>query len=129
MNISDLRDFKKNFTNRKIKVRRNQRYGFLTTIKIVGRVKKSGAYLWLCRCDCGVETKVNACRLTSGKTKSCGCLQTAHRESHLKTFFAPAICRNCGVEYITNKTRTTRGLCRRCGNAESVRAYRERQAL
>jgi len=30
---------------------------------------------WRCRCDCGAETIVDACQLTSGKTKSCGCLR------------------------------------------------------
>lgn len=30
---------------------------------------------WLCKCACGNSTIVDACQLTSGKTKSCGCLQ------------------------------------------------------
>jgi hypothetical protein len=29
---------------------------------------------WLCRCDCGTETRVGTNSLTSGNTKSCGCL-------------------------------------------------------
>lgn len=31
---------------------------------------------WVCRCDCGNETTVLACHLSSGKIKSCGCLST-----------------------------------------------------
>lgn len=30
---------------------------------------------WKCMCECGKETNVLACQLTSGKTKSCGCLK------------------------------------------------------
>ena len=30
---------------------------------------------WLCECDCGKVTKVKQSRITSGHTKSCGCLQ------------------------------------------------------
>lgn len=30
---------------------------------------------WLCKCDCGNETMVYSYQLTSGGTKSCGCLQ------------------------------------------------------
>jgi hypothetical protein len=29
---------------------------------------------WLCRCDCGVEKTVQGTLLTSGNTRSCGCL-------------------------------------------------------
>lgn len=33
---------------------------------------------WRCVCDCGCETIVDAGQLTSGKTKSCGCLRAEH---------------------------------------------------
>ena len=31
---------------------------------------------WKCRCECGKETEVDTGGLTSGKTKSCGCLHS-----------------------------------------------------
>lgn len=31
--------------------------------------------MWRCQCNCGNETVVLACRLRSGKTKSCGCFR------------------------------------------------------
>lgn len=31
--------------------------------------------IWLCKCDCGVEKEIPAASLTSGRTKSCGCLR------------------------------------------------------
>ena len=39
---------------------------------------KHGKAIWLCKCECGNEKNVNGCNLTSGKTKSCGCLQKEH---------------------------------------------------
>lgn len=30
---------------------------------------------WKCRCDCGTERSVIGINLTTGKSKSCGCLQ------------------------------------------------------
>jgi len=50
-----------------------QRFGKLTVIE---RVKyKGNRYKWLCRCSCGNETLVETHGLTSGSTKSCGCLR------------------------------------------------------
>lgn len=31
--------------------------------------------MWLCLCDCGNKTNVNACHLKANNTKSCGCLR------------------------------------------------------
>lgn len=39
--------------------------------------KKQGATLWLCRCECGTEKEVRHSSLTSGNSRSCGCL---HRD-------------------------------------------------
>lgn len=50
-----------------------QRFGRLTVIEEAGR-NKSKKVLWRCVCDCGKETIVIAQQLTSGRTKSCGCL-------------------------------------------------------
>lgn len=49
-----------------------QRFGRLTVIKRNG--SKDGHAAWECVCDCGRHTVVNGRYLTSGKTKSCGCL-------------------------------------------------------
>lgn len=53
--------------------RTRMRYGRLTAIKRVGT--KHHEALWLCKCDCGNEVTVVAGSLSSGNTKSCGCLQ------------------------------------------------------
>lgn len=51
-----------------------QRFGRLLVIRRITHSKKDYSQ-WLCRCDCGKEIVVKGKDLTSGKTKSCGCLQ------------------------------------------------------
>ena len=59
----------------------NQKFGRLKVLKldkIVTRTyenRKSYSYYWLCKCECGKLTSVVEQSLTSGNTKSCGCLQ------------------------------------------------------
>ena len=48
-------------------------FGKLTVLELAEW--KSGTSYWLCRCECGNETKVRYAYLISGHTKSCGCLQ------------------------------------------------------
>jgi hypothetical protein len=50
-----------------------QRFGRLTCIKMIGRDNQYRP-IWLCKCDCGKETKVISSRLRREETKSCGCL-------------------------------------------------------
>ena len=68
-----------------IRVAPGDRYGRLSVLAEVrlpntpGRVRhgfRQGPRGALCRCDCGAEVKVAATRLTSGNTKSCGCLRS-----------------------------------------------------
>lgn len=40
-------------------------------------VRKHQAY-WACLCDCGMITSTRGVHLTTGKTKSCGCLRMTH---------------------------------------------------
>jgi hypothetical protein len=49
-----------------------QKFGRLTVMAYVG------SSLWRCRCECGVIKSAPANSLTSGRTRSCGCL---HREA------------------------------------------------
>ena len=44
------------------------KFGSLTVVKYAGKSK------WVCICDCGNTTCVKTSNLTSGHTKSCGCL-------------------------------------------------------
>ena len=57
-----------------------QRFGRLIAICPTGTTK-NGSRLWLCTCDCGNEKQVSVNALTSGNTKSCGCLSLEQRRS------------------------------------------------
>lgn len=47
-----------------------------------GRTNRRGQAYWRCRCECGNETSTTTIRLTSGETKSCGCLKYRKGQSH-----------------------------------------------
>lgn len=48
-------------------------FGRLVALECVGSNSR-GSLLWLCVCSCGNKKIVIGANLTSGKTKSCGCL-------------------------------------------------------
>lgn len=52
----------------------NQKFNDITAIRPVG-IKKNGGMLWLCKCYCGNYFIIRGSSLTSGHTKSCGCLK------------------------------------------------------
>ena len=58
----------------KIKDRTGERYGRLVVLEHYGKDNK-GNHLWRCKCDCGNEKVVVSGNLSTGKTKSCGCLK------------------------------------------------------
>lgn len=58
--------------------RTGQRYGRLLVLERAPRRPGSTNARWLCRCDCGGEVDVRSDSLTTGLTRSCGCL---HRET------------------------------------------------
>lgn len=67
-----------------IKNKTGERYGRLVVIEYYGKNEK-GRILWRCKCDCGNEKIVASDLLSSGKTKSCGCLkyEVLHNPNHL----------------------------------------------
>ena len=55
-----------------------RKFGKLEVLSLTGQVvSKSGQSrrFWLCRCECGKETKVVTHALTGGNTQSCGCMK------------------------------------------------------
>lgn len=61
-----------------------QRFGRLTVVAEAEK-SKGGKRRWLCRCDCGGETITDTNKLTSGGTRSCGCLtRESARDRHLE---------------------------------------------
>ena len=54
-----------------------QRFGKLVALKKV-ESRKGNTY-WLCQCDCGNQKEIQTSHLTSGLTKSCGCLNKGEK--------------------------------------------------
>ena len=52
-----------------------EKFGRLTIIRFLGK-DSNKHFIWLCRCDCGVEKTIIGQLLRNGKTKSCGCLRS-----------------------------------------------------
>lgn len=59
------------------------RFGRLTVLGIADKV--NGYIHWQCLCDCGTKKSVDGSNLTSGRQKSCGCLNTEKRIARVKT--------------------------------------------
>lgn len=59
-----------------------QKYNYLTVVsRAENHITPNGAIFsqWLCRCDCGNSVIVRGTALTTGHTKSCGCLNKRYR--------------------------------------------------
>ena len=54
------------------------KFGKLTAVESIGKDAR-GRYYWLCKCDCGNETKARLSALMIGDKKSCGCLAQEKR--------------------------------------------------
>ena len=57
----------------KMKNLQGQRFGKLLVLECAGKLD-GRHYFWKCQCDCGNTKIVECSRLTSGNTRSCGCL-------------------------------------------------------
>lgn len=59
-----------------------QKFGRLTVVERLGSKKgrKLSRALWLCTCECGGEKVATTIALTSGHTRSCGCLANESRK-------------------------------------------------
>ena len=51
-----------------------KRFGKLVVLERLNKSGKQGT-IWKCLCDCGNIKEIPTYELTSGKTKSCGCLK------------------------------------------------------
>ena len=72
--------------NRALKNYSGMSFGRLTAISMIEREFKENNHLWLFLCSCGKECKARIKNVRSGKTASCGCLQseliTKRNETH-----------------------------------------------
>lgn len=59
----------------------------LTVIEKTDKRDSNGSVIWLCRCACTNEILVKSNSLTSGHTKSCGCINKERASEFCKTHF------------------------------------------
>ena len=59
--------------NEGCKVKKGDKYNFLTVLEKTSKRGKGGEVYWKCLCECGNETYAISYNITSGHTKSCGC--------------------------------------------------------
>ena len=56
---------------------RGKRFGRLVALEPTEeRDKSSETVIWRCKCDCGNTKNISSYLLTSGRVRSCGCLQS-----------------------------------------------------
>lgn len=79
-----------------------KKFGRLYAQSIKGKTRDNKRYIYHCVCDCGNECDVLGELLSSGKTKSCGCLrkETASRISRKYNIYD--LSGSCGIGYTTN---------------------------
>jgi hypothetical protein len=66
-----------------------QKFGRLTvnslySVRVFDAIHRENE--WLCQCECGNETKVLSSHLTSGHTRSCGCLMRETSSVNIKEY-------------------------------------------
>lgn len=89
------------------------RFGQLTVIKRAENIGDRCA--WLCKCDCGNETMVKSIYLTTGDTRSCGCL-------YYKDLTGQTFGRLTVLSKISSSTKGSEYLCQcTCGNQKVVK--------
>ena len=62
-----------------------QKFGRLLAIRPDGHDRRM-RLIWLCRCDCGKECRVQSTNLANGHTQSCGCLVTERLRTPKESF-------------------------------------------
>jgi hypothetical protein len=84
-----------------------QRFGRWTVIERSG-TNQFKSIMWLCRCDCGKQSRVIGYMLKSGKTQSCGC---AHHEETQKRATTHG-------KWGTSEYQSWHAMLQRCGNSK-----------
>ncbi len=87
-----------------------KRFGRLLCLS---KASARGRTVWLCRCDCGNKKPVVQHSLTSGATRSCGCLRREVTRAASTTH---------GMEG-TKLIRAWRHMCSRCNNPKDPKFY------
>ena len=82
-----------------------KRFGTLVALYPTDRMCGNIRY-WMCQCDCGNKKEIIKYCLTSGNTKSCGCMSTKWQAQKMTKHFG---CMSCGSD-----KHYAKGYCRNC---------------
>ena len=99
---------------------KGKKYGKWTVVEIANRLPKEKSMKWLCRCECGTESKIEGYRLRNGSAKRCSiCANVAFIDISGERFGKwHVIERACN-----NKKGNVMWLCRcDCGHEQILRA-------
>lgn len=102
-----------------------QRFGHLTVLKKLDE-RENRYVVWLCRCDCGNEIKVNTRHLMRGTVKDCGCIpeNSAKRGPVAEDLTGRRFGKLVAVKKMESKNGRTRWECRcDCGNMHISTAH------
>lgn len=102
-------------------------YGRLTVLGIVGRTTY-GIARWACRCDCGQEIVAFSNSVTSGKTKSCGCLRREMARVRRRAGTSDTCVNGHRKAEYWEKNNRGEGFCIECNLAASRRYQARRKA-
>jgi len=94
LNVRKASHRKEGYMSKRLEIE-GEKFGRLTVLKFYDIDPKRRESRWLCKCECGNKTIARGCKLTSGHTKSCGCLNkeitlkasTTHGLSSEKLYF------------------------------------------
>ncbi len=90
------------------------KFGRLTVLGYASAIDKNGSTIWNCRCECGTEKAISRGPLTSGGTRSCGCLNRESRKVGYKLTHCPK-----GHELVEPNLILVRGV-RRCDTCRTA---------
>jgi len=109
----------------------DRRFGRLTAKYYLGSAADRSGSIWRCRCECGVWVRVRRKQLTTGSTKSCGCLRLEYnRWQGAEGFDKVVKDLTGGISEVTSDDyepalRLTRVLVNKFGIAVVAKALRE----
>lgn len=103
--------FGHNGKTQKSKIESGQRYGRLMVLRRKTAVEPGqSSFKWVCLCDCGNTTELFSGNLTSGNTRSCGCLSLDSMRRRMTVH----------GHYKSPEYRTWRGMIERCSNPNAI---------
>ena len=70
-------------------INKGDKFNLLTVVKEAKRLHKTKRR-FLCECDCGNKKEIDLIHLTSGRTRSCGCLWIKHVQNQSKGKDSPS---------------------------------------